>query len=68
MFSLNVFTHLKSNLLALSKETESLGSTILPYFLIGGVSISNRGYLKQNMGTVFLLLLLTEMTLLLFLS
>lgn len=43
MFSLNVFTHLKSNLLALSKETKNMGTSILPYFLIGGVSVSTRG-------------------------
>jgi predicted Zn-dependent protease len=42
MFSLNVFSHLKSNLLALSKETKNLGSLILPYCLVGGVSISGR--------------------------
>jgi len=42
MFSLNVFSHLKSNLLALTKETKSLGGLILPYCLIGGVSISGR--------------------------
>ncbi len=42
MFSLNVFTHLKSNLLALSREAKNLGSLILPYCLIGGVSIAGR--------------------------
>lgn len=42
MFSLNVFNHLKTNLLALTKETKSLGGLILPYCLIGGVSISGR--------------------------
>ena len=42
MFSLNVFSHLKSNILALSKETKNLGSLILPYCLVGGVSISGR--------------------------
>jgi len=40
MFSLNVFTHLKSNLLAVSKETKNLGQMILPYCLIEGVSIA----------------------------
>ncbi len=42
MFSLNVFTHLKSNLLAVSKETKNLGQMILPYCLIEGVSIAGR--------------------------
>lgn len=42
MFSLNVFTHLKSNLLAVSKETKDLGRVILPYCLIEGVSIAGR--------------------------
>lgn len=42
MFSLNVFTHLKSNLLAMSKETKNLGQVILPYCLIEGVSIAGR--------------------------
>jgi len=42
MFSLNIFTHLKSNLLALSREAKNLGSLILPYCLIGGVSIAGR--------------------------
>jgi PmbA protein len=42
MFSLNVFTHLKSNLLAMSKETKNLGGVILPYCLIEGVSIAGR--------------------------
>ncbi|NLS44195.1 MAG: TldD/PmbA family protein [Firmicutes bacterium] len=40
MFSLNVFTHLKSNLLAMSRETKNLGSMVLPYCLIEGVSIT----------------------------
>lgn len=43
MFSLNVFTHLKSNVLGLSKETKNLGEGILPYCLIGGVSVAGRG-------------------------
>jgi len=42
MFSLNVFTHLKSNLLALSKETKNAGGAVLPYCLLGGVSIAAR--------------------------
>jgi len=42
MFSLNVFTHLKSNLLALSRDVKDLGALILPYCLIGGVSIAGR--------------------------
>jgi len=42
MFSLNVFGHLKSNLLGLSRETKNTGQAILPYCLIGGVSIATR--------------------------
>jgi len=42
MFSLNVFTHLKSNLLALSRDVKDLGGLLLPYCLIGGVSIATR--------------------------
>lgn len=42
MFSLNVFTHLKSNLLALSRDVKDLGGLLLPYCLIGGVSIAAR--------------------------
>jgi PmbA protein len=42
MFSLNVFTHLKSNLLALSRDVKDLGGLLLPYCLIGGVSIASR--------------------------
>lgn len=42
MFSLNVFSHLKSNLLALSRESKNTGQAILPYCLVGGVSIATR--------------------------
>lgn len=40
MFSLNVFSHLKDNLMALSKENKSFGGMVLPYALVDGVSIS----------------------------
>jgi PmbA protein len=40
MFSVNVFTALKDNLAALSRETKNLGDAILPYALVRSVSIS----------------------------
>lgn len=40
MYSVNVFEYLKDNLVALSKETKCMGSVILPYALLSGVSVS----------------------------
>jgi PmbA protein len=40
MFSLNVFQHLKDRLIALSRETKTLGNMIIPYALVENVSIS----------------------------
>lgn len=40
MFSLNVFKHLKDNLVALSRESKCQGSMFLPYALLKDVSIS----------------------------
>ncbi len=42
MFSINVFTQLKTQLKALSLETKALGTHILPWALVSGVSISTR--------------------------
>ena len=43
MFTVNVFEHLKSHLLALSKESKNMGGAILPYLLLDNVSVSGRG-------------------------
>ncbi len=42
MFSINVFSQLKTQLQCLSLETKNLGTHILPWGLVGGVSISTR--------------------------
>jgi len=39
MFSVNVFTHLRDHLVALSRETKNVGPT-LPYALVDNVSIA----------------------------
>lgn len=39
MFSLNIFTHLKDHLVALSRETKNFGMT-LPYALVDNVSVT----------------------------
>ena len=41
MFSLNIFTHLKDHLVALSRETKNFGIT-LPYALIDNVSVTGK--------------------------
>jgi PmbA protein len=43
MFNLNVFTHLRTHLQALSSETKVLGGQVLPWALIDGVSLATRG-------------------------
>ena len=47
MFSLNIFTHLKDHLVALSRETKNFGMT-LPYALVDNVSVTAKKVRGQS--------------------